>query len=136
MAKVSDQVAVIKSEASRALGFLTDRGFLGPELTVGGVGYHRLGLHVYMEYWSWKNEHGVTTTLALISADGKQRCAQLALLNAACGLGLVRDVPEGAGTLHVIRTRIGQHATALRRLVPHLDKDDAENLFRQCGRGS
>ena len=80
MAKVSDPVAVIKSEAPRALGFLTDRGFRGPELTVGGVGYHRLGLHVYMEYWSWKNEDGFATTLALVSTDGKQRRAQLAML--------------------------------------------------------
>ena len=48
-----------------ALSFLSDDwGFSGPELTADGVAYHRVGLHVEMGYWAWKNEHGFTTTLA------------------------------------------------------------------------
>src|SRR5215467_10670987 len=54
--------------------------------------------------------------------------AALSMLYAACGVGPARDVAEGAGTLYVIRKRIGQHAAALRRLVPCLDRGDADAL--------
>jgi hypothetical protein len=135
MAKRSDPVHVIWDEAPRALSFLTDTcGFTGLELTAGGVAYHRPGLHVCMEYWFWKNEHGFTTTLAQVSSDGTEVPAALDVLYAACGLGPARDVPEGAGTLYVIRKRIGQHAAALSRLMPHLDSGDADGLFRRCNR--
>ena len=61
MAKRSNPVHMIWDEAPRALSFLIDKGgFAGPELTADGVAYHRPALHVCMEYWSWKNEHGFT----------------------------------------------------------------------------
>jgi hypothetical protein len=137
MAKRSNPVQVIWDEAPWALSFLIDEcGFAGPELTADGVAYHRPGLHICMEYWSWKNEHGFTTTLAQVGSDGTEVRAALGMLYAACGLGPARDVPEGAGTLYVIRKRIGQHAAALRRLVPYLDGGDADALFRRCSRAA
>jgi len=73
MAKRPSPVHVISDEAPRTLSFLIDEcGFAGPELTSNGVAYHRLALHVCMEYWSWKNEHGFTTTLAQASGDGTE----------------------------------------------------------------
>ena len=93
-----------------ALSFLAeDWGFSGPELTADGVAYHRVGLHVEMGYWAWKNER-------------------------AGGLGPAGAAPEGAGTLYVIRKRIAQHAMALRALIAHLDDGDSDALFSRCSR--
>lgn len=78
MARRADPVTVIWAEAPAALSFLAeDWGFSGPELTADGVAYHRLGLHVAMRYWTWKNERGFTTTLAQAGTDGAERRAEL-----------------------------------------------------------
>jgi len=57
---------------------------------------------------------GFTTTLAQVGIDGTERRDELGVLYAACGLGAAGAAREGAGTLYVIRKRIGQHALALR----------------------
>jgi hypothetical protein len=115
------------------LSFLTeDRGFSGPEHTAEGVSYQRLGLRIDMGFWTWKNERGFTTMLIQAGADGTERRAELSVMYAACGLGPARDVPESAGTLYVIRKRIGQHATALQSLLPLLDESSADALFIDC----
>lgn len=114
-------VAVIRAEAPLALSFLVESwGFAGPERTDGGVAYHRPGLHVEMEYWAWKNERGFTTTLIWTGEDAAAQRARLGEVYVARGLGTAQDVPESAGSLHVIRKRIGQHAAALGTLMPHL----------------
>jgi hypothetical protein len=135
MTKRADPVAVIWAEASQALSFLTDDcGFAGPERTADGVAYHRLGLHVEMTYWAWKNERGFTTTLTLTGPDGTLQRESLGVLYAASGLGPAQAVPEGAGTMYVIRKRIGQHSAALRALLPFLDGTDVAALFEVCSR--
>ncbi len=135
MARPSDPVAVIWAEAPLALSFLAeDWGFSGPELTADGVAYHRVGLHVEMGYWAWKNERGFTTTLARAGSDGTERRAELGVLYAACGLGPAGAAPSGAGTLYLIRKRIVQHALALRALITRLDDGDSDALFRRCSR--
>jgi hypothetical protein len=135
MVSRSSPVAVIWWEAPLALSFLAeDWGFTGPQNTVEGVAYHRPGLHVDMGFWAWKNECGFTTTLALVSRDGKQLRASLGALYAASGLGSASAAPEGAGTLYVIRKRIGQHAAALRALMACLDGGDLSALFEACSR--
>lgn len=133
MVRRANPVDFIWAEAPRALTFLTDDwGFSGPERTDEGVAYHRPGLHVEMGAWSWKNERGFTTTLALVGREGKQRRASLSALYAASGLGAPSAVPAGAGTLYVIGKRIRQHAAALRTLLAYLDQRDADALFKQC----
>jgi hypothetical protein len=135
MARRADPVAVIWAEAPLALSFLAeDWGFSGPELTADGVAYHRVGLHVEMGYWAWRNERGFTTALAQVGRDGTERRAELGALYAAGGLGLAGAAPTGAGTLYVIRKRIVQHALALRALIAHLDDGDSDALFRRCSR--
>jgi hypothetical protein len=135
MARHADPVAVIWAEAPLALGFLAENwGFSGPDLTAAGVAYHRVGLHLEMGHWAWKNEHGFTTTLTQVGRDGTERHADLGLLYAACGLGPASTAPTGAGTLYVIRKRIVQHAMALRALIAHLDDGDSDELFRRCSR--
>lgn len=135
MARRADPVAVIWAEAPLALSFLAeDWGFAGPELTADGVAYHRVGLHVEMGYWGWKNERGFTTMLARVGSDGIERRAELGVLYAAYGLGPAGAAPEGAGTLYVVRKRIVQHATALRALIAHLDDGNSDALFRRCSR--
>jgi hypothetical protein len=132
MVRHADPVAFIWADAPPALTFLTeDWWFCGPERTDEGVAYHRPGLHVEMGAWSWKNERGFTTTLALSGRDGRQRRASLGVLYAASGLGAPTAAPEGAGTLHVIGKRIHQHAAALRALMAYLDDGDADALFEQ-----
>lgn len=133
MVSRANPVDFIWAEAPLALSFLTDDwGFSGPERTDEGVAYHRPGLHVEMGAWSWKNERGFTTTLALVGREGEQRRACLGVLYAASGLGAPSAVPEGAGTLYVIGKRIRQHAAALRKLLAYLDQRDADALFEQC----
>lgn len=127
-------VAVIWAEAPGELSFLTeDFGFSGPERTEEGIAYHRPGLHVEIGTWTWKNERGFTTTLARVGRHGTEQRASLGELYAASGLGTASVVPEGAGTLFVIRKRIAQHASALRALIARLDDVDAEALFARCG---
>jgi len=126
---------VIWAEAPLALRFLTEDGrFTGPERIADGVAYHRPGLHVEMYFWAWKNERGFTTTLTRVALDGKQQRESLGVLYAASGLGPASAAPEGAGTLYVIRKRIGQHAAALRSLLAFLDAGNADALFAACGR--
>jgi hypothetical protein len=133
MVRRADPVDFIWAEAPPALSFLTeDWRFCGPELTYEGVAYHRPRLHVEMGVWSWKNERGFTTTLALIGRDGRQRRASLGVLYAASGLGAPSAAPEGAGTLFVIGKRIHQHAAVLGALMAYLDGGDADALFEQC----
>jgi hypothetical protein len=135
MVKHKDPVAVIWAEAPQALRFLTqDERFTGGERTADGVAYHRPGLHVEMGYWAWKNERGFTTTLTRVTPDGTQQRESLGVLYAASRLGPASAAPEGAGSLYVIRKRIGQHATALRSLLAALDAGDADALFAACGR--
>jgi hypothetical protein len=132
MVRHANPVDFIGAEAPLALSFLIeDWGFCGPERTDEGVAYHRPGLHVEMGAWSWKNERGFTTTLALIGRDGKQRRSSLGVLHAASGLGAPSAAPEVAGTLYVIGKRIRQHAAALRALLAYLDEGDADALFEQ-----
>jgi hypothetical protein len=128
-------VAVIWAEAPGELSFLTeDFGFSGPDRTEDGVVYHRPGLHVEMGTWTWNNERGFTTTLVRVGRHGTEQRASLGELYAASGLGMAMAVPEGAGTLFVIRKRIGQHAAVLRTLIARLDDMDAEDMFVRCGR--
>jgi hypothetical protein len=135
MVRRADPVAVIWAEAPLALRFLTEeRRFTGPERIAAGIAYHRPGLHVEMCFWAWKNECGFTTTLTRVGPDGTQQRERLGALYAASGLGPANAAPEGAGTLHVIRKRIGQHTAALRSLLAFLDAGDADALFAACGR--
>lgn len=126
-------VAVIWAEAPGELSFLAETfGFRGPERTEEGVAYHRPGLHVDMGTWTWNNERGFTTTLTQVGRHGTEQRARLGELYAASGLGTASAVPEGAGTLFVIRKRIAQHAGALQALMSQLDEVDTDALF---GRG-
>ena len=135
MVRRADPVAVIWAEAPLALSFLAeDWGFTGPERTAGGVAYHRPGVHVDMSFWAWKNERGITTTLAKVDRDGTEQRASLGVLYAASGLGPASAVPESAGTLYVIRKRIGQHAAALGALTARLDAVDSGALFSRSSR--
>ena len=134
--RAAKPVDVIQAEAPQALSFLAeDWGFTGPELTVEGVVCRSSGMNLYMGFWSRNHERGFTTTLALVGGDGTERRALLGVLYTASGLGSASDVPETAGTLNVTRKRIGQHANALRRLMPHLDAADSDALFTRCSRG-
>ncbi len=38
-------------------------GFLGPERIDDGLAYHRPGLHVRIEFWTWNHEAGFSTTV-------------------------------------------------------------------------
>jgi hypothetical protein len=135
MVRRTDPVAVIWAEAPQALRFLTaDERFTGAERTADGVAYHRPGLHVEMGFWAWKNERGFTTTLTRVGPDGTQQRESLGALYAASGLGPASAAPEGAGSLYVIRKRIGQHAAALRSVLASFDEGDAGALFAACGR--
>jgi hypothetical protein len=125
-------VATVWRDGPSALAFLVDDwDFLGPELVEAGLAYHRVGLHVHMEVWAWKNEAGISTRVN----DNGGRSAPLDCLYVACGLGPADAVPESWGGLHTIRKRIGRHATALRKVVPFLLAPTAAELLRQCNGG-
>ncbi len=86
---------VIWQEGPPAFAFLGERwGFAGPERTGDGLAYHRLGLHIRIEYLAWKNEAEFSTRLAGgAGPGGRERRASLGCLYVACGLGAAQDVP-------------------------------------------
>jgi hypothetical protein len=124
---------VIWLNAAEAFGFLGERwGFEGPERTSLGVAFHRLGLHIRIEFVAWKHEAEFLTTVSMTVPDGQVRRASLDRLYLACGLGVAQDVPTSEGpSRHTIVKRIGQHAAALRQLMPYLDGPNAAALFRR-----
>jgi hypothetical protein len=90
-----------------AFAFLVgDWGFLGPERIDDGLAYHRPGLHVRIEFWTWNHETGFSTTVERVSSLGARvEAASLGRLYVACGLGPAQDVPETAGSGHALRKR-------------------------------
>ena len=62
---------VLWVEGPSAFAFLVrDRGFLGPERIDDGLAYRRPGLHVRIEFWTWNNEAGFSTTVERVSGLG------------------------------------------------------------------
>lgn len=74
-----------------------------------------------MSVWSWhQGERRVSTHVQIHEPFVR---VGLGVLFEACGLGPERDVPDGGGSGHVVRKRIGEHAVALRKVpgIPYLD---------------
>lgn len=131
-----DPPAVIWLNAPEAFGFLCEKwGFEGPDRISGGVAYHRVGLHITIEFLYWKHEAEFVTRLSMVDPTGRVMRASLGCLYLACGLGTAQAVPtSAAGAGHTIAKRAGQHAAALLRVMPHLDGSGAVELFRRCER--
>ena len=134
MGRRADPHEMIWEQGPEAFAFLVDAwGFEGPERTEDGIAYHRPGLHVTVELWWWKNETGFTTTVQGVDKrTGAQHSASLSCLYVACGLGPLQHVPETAGGGHTITKRIAQHADALGRVMPCLDRPQVADLLRRC----
>jgi hypothetical protein len=132
----SDPPELIWLNAPEAFGFLAEQwGFEGPERTSGGVAYHRAGLHIMIEFVAWNHEAEFLTRLSMTGANGQELQASLGCLYLASGAGNAAAVPTSAVLAgHTIIKRIGQHAAALRRVMPHLDGSGAAELFRRCQR--
>lgn len=122
--------------APQVFAFLGERwGFEGPERTSQGVAYHRAGLHITIEFLAWNHEAEFLTRLSMTDADGQELQASLGCLYLASGAGSAAAVPTSAPSAgHTITKRIGQHAAALRRVMPQLDGSGAADLFRRCQR--
>lgn len=45
----------------------TEKSGVGPELTVGGLVYHRPGMPVHVEHWQWKHEAGFGTAITRVA---------------------------------------------------------------------
>lgn len=125
---------VLWAEGPSAFAFLVrDWGFLGPERIDDGLTYHRPGLHVRIEFWTWNHEAGFSTTVERVDDLSAQvQAASLGRLYVACGLGPAQDVPETAGSGHALRKRITQHSTALQLVLPRLSGPPAASLFARC----
>ncbi|MGW6933338.1 hypothetical protein ACWGE0_25000 [Lentzea sp. NPDC054927] len=117
---------VLWTEGPPAFSFLVDQhGFTGPHTIEpegfhqhGGLRYERGNLSIEIDVWSGNGgERGVSTTVWVRELSAS---AELSALYVAYGLGPERDVPDGGGSGHVVRKRIGEHSAALRKVVPHL----------------
>jgi len=81
--------------------------------SIDSLAYHRPGLHVRIEFWTWNQETGFTTTVERTGdLSSRVQAASLGRLYVACGLGPASDVPETAGSGHALRKRITQHSSA------------------------
>lgn len=121
---------VLWTEGPAAFSFLVEKhGFTGPHVEEpsgyhdhGGLRYDRANLSIDMQVWSWyQGERGVTTYVRL---HAPRVWTTLGALYEALGLGPRREVPDGGGSGHVVHKRIGEHAVALRKVVPHLENLD------------
>jgi len=125
----------IWQEGPTAFAFLVDEaGFLGPERTDTGLAYHRPGLHVRVDLILHHRESEVVTRLSSPNEAGGDLQASLGCLYVACGLGRLQAVPETAHSRHTMSKRIGQHAAALRGVLPYLDGAAGRELLRRCHR--
>jgi hypothetical protein len=124
----------IWEEGPDAFAFLVQKwGFTEPERTDAGIAYHRPELHVTVELRAWKNEADFTTHVwGVDRRTTAEHSALLGCLYVACGLGPLQHVPENAGGGHTISKRIAQHAAALQRLMPYLDRPAVAELLRRC----
>ena len=128
---------VLWTEGPAAFSFLVDEhGFTGPHtiepsgyLEHGGLRYERGKLSIEINVWSgYGPDRGVSTT---VWVRERSAYADLRALYVACGLGPERDVPDGGGSGHVVRKRIGEQSAALRKVVPHLvDVDPGAPVWR------
>jgi hypothetical protein len=125
---------VLWEEGPSAFAFLVrDWGFLGPERIDDGLAYHRPGLHVRIEFWSWNHEAGFSTMVECAGdLSARVQVASLGCLYVACGFGTAYDVPEAAGSGHALRKRITQHSSALQLVMPYLSGPAAASLFARC----
>ncbi|MFS8102024.1 hypothetical protein LFM09_33340 [Lentzea alba] len=114
------------TEGPATFSFLVDTyGFTGPHTVEpsgfhahGGLRYERGILSIEICVWSGHGgEQGVSTK---VWVRERSAYAGLSALYVAHGLGSERDVPDGGGSGHVVRKRIGEQSAALRKVVPHL----------------
>ncbi|MFH8738466.1 MULTISPECIES: hypothetical protein [unclassified Streptomyces] len=133
MSRRADPGESFRSTVAEAFAFLVeDAGFCGPEPTKHGLGFHRPGLLV--EVWFLPGrEAEVATWVQRSGADGATtQSAWLECLYVAAGCGPAQHVPGAAPTLRAVLKRVGEHAVALRRLLPFLLTSEAEDLFVRC----
>ena len=126
---------VIWRDAPGAFGFLTGEwGFEGLERIERGVAYHKIGLHVRVEFIASNNEAEFHTQLERGSTDSgnRDRPVTLGCMHWACGLGTAAAPTTATWSAHTIAKRVSQHAAALRRVMPHVDGPDAVELFGGC----
>lgn len=129
MAHRPDPLEIVRRDGGRALAYLLDFGFVGPELTENGIAYHRPGLHIEMCYYDWKHEREVSTSISL---GGPRAFARLGCLYVACGCGPIQDIAGSAHTRLAVAKRVSQHAEGVRRVLPNLLSADVDELVLRC----
>lgn len=124
---------VLWTEGPAAFSFLVAKyGFTGPQVIEpegyhdhGGLRYARPNLCISIKVWSWyQGERGISTYVRM---DRPNVDESLGVVYEMLGLGPERDVPDGGGSGHVVRKRIGQHAAVLRKVLPLLENPDPKS---------
>src|SRR5260370_42523869 len=88
---------LIRLNAPEAFGFLAEQwGFEVPERTSRGVAYHRVGLHIMIEFVAWRHEAEFLTSLSMTDVDSRELRASLGCLYLAPGAGNAAAVPTSA----------------------------------------
>lgn len=132
MARRADPREPIWHDGPELFAFLLDADFAGPERTEDGIAYHRPGPHIDVRFHAG-HEPVVATRVSHVSPDGTStRTASLDCLYVACRCGVLQDVPGNAPNRRTAGKRVGQHADALRQVLPHLLGDDVDQLIRRC----
>lgn len=128
----------MRHEGSEAFAFLTeDAGFMGPEQIEHGISYHHADLCIDVCYFDYDgHDPEIVTLLAARASDGTL-APSVSLDDAyvAADLGSAQEVPGSAESSHAVRTRLLQHARALRSLLPLLHDGRAPHVLRRAGLG-
>ena len=122
---------IVRQVGREAFAFLLAADFLGPEVTEDGLIYHRPGLQVEVRYLG-PYEPEVATTVRRREAGGVSRSASLGCLYAAFGAGTAQDLLGVADTLDEVVARIGEHAAALKALLPDMLGPELGEAIRRC----
>lgn len=132
MGRRIDPRDLVQRDGPQLFEFLLDADFTGPEMSDGGLAYHRAGLDIEIHVFTGR-EPELVTSVRHAPADGTHvRTATLDCLYVACRCGVLQDVPSGAPNLRTTAKRLGQHAEGLRRVLPHLLTGDVGRLIARC----
>ncbi|RVU15546.1 hypothetical protein EOT10_38850 [Streptomyces antnestii] len=136
MSRHLDLQAEFRTEVTVAFSFLFEEaGFTHPVTTESqlfsgtGLLFRGAGLDVEVQLYDGR-EPEVVTRLEVVGPDGARvRRAALDELYVAAGCGPPQDVPGQAPNRRSTLKRVGQHATALRRLMSRLPGSELSQLI-------
>ena len=118
---------------------VTQAGFTGPHPASGlapdGVEYRRHDPRITIVHHALREPEVDTTVWNQTPCSHNEphdQYADLCCLYVACECAPPQDVPGTAPNPRTVAKRLRRHAAALKRVLPHLDADNLDELMRRC----